>query len=58
MGTRVSRDKIFENENPEIFLENLYSYFKKFKKKNNILYVEGDDDAVIQEIIARVKILK
>lgn len=55
---RVNRDKIFKNEDSDIFLENLHNYFETFKGKDNIVYVKDNDAAAIKEIIAWVKTIK
>ena len=57
-ATRKNRDEIFKNEDSGIFLENLHSYFEGFKGKDNIIYIEDNDEAAIQEIIMWVKTIK
>lgn len=57
-ATRTNRDKIFKNEDSDIFLENLHSYFKTFRGKDNVIYIEDNEEVAIQEIIAWVKNIK
>lgn len=57
-ATRTNRDKIFKNEDSDIFLENLHNYFEGFKGKDNIVYIEDNDENAIQEVIAWVKNIK
>lgn len=57
-ATRINRDRIFKDEDSDIFLENLYNYFKGFKEKDNIIYIEDNDEITIQKIIVWVKNIK
>lgn len=57
-ATRENRDKIFEGEDSVIFLENLHDYFKGFRDRNNILYIEDNNEAEIKKIIDWVKNIK
>lgn len=54
-ATRTKRDKIFEAEDSDLFLESLYGYFEKLKGKGNILYIEDNGEAEIEKIIAWTK---
>ena len=56
--TRTNRDKIFKNEDSDVFLENLHSYFESFRGKDNIIYIEDNDETAIQKIIAWIKTIK
>ncbi len=57
-ATRTNRDKIFENEDSDVFLENLCNYFKKFKEEDNIIYIEDNGQKEIKEILAWAKNIK
>lgn len=57
-ATRTNRDKIFKNEDSDIFLNNLHNYFKIFKEEGNIVYVEDNNEIAIQKIISWVKNIK
>ena len=57
-ATRTNRDKIFKNEDSDLFLENLHDYFESFKGKGDVVYIEDNDEAAIQKIIAWVKNIK
>ena len=51
-ATRKNRDKVFEEEDADIFLKNLHNYFKKFKSENSVLYIEDNSDLEIKKIVA------
>lgn len=58
-ATRTNRDKIFKKEDSDEFLGNLYNYFTQFKdKKDEIIYIEDNDESAIQKIINWVKTIK
>jgi len=50
-ATRTNRDKVFENEDSDIFLEHLCAYFEKFKKMENIIYIEDNGKDEIEKIL-------
>lgn len=57
-ATRTNRDKIFEREDSDMFLENLRNYFEKFKTESNILYIEDNGEEEIKKIISWAESIK
>ena len=50
-ATRSNRDKIFQNEDSDIFIEHLRDYFTKFQGRENVLYLENNEAGDIKKII-------
>ena len=57
-ATRTARDKIFAQEDSDVFLIPLRNYFGKFKNAVKILYLEHDGEDEIKKIIDWAKNLK
>jgi thymidylate kinase len=57
-ATRTNRDKIFENEDSDLFLKALCNYFNKFKGKDKIIYIEDNGEAEIKKILTWIKNIK
>lgn len=57
-ATRTNRDKIFESEDSDLFLERLHDYFETLKRQGNLIYIEDNGEEEIQKIITWVKSAK
>lgn len=54
-ATRINRDRIFEREDTNIFIECIRAYFEKFQNEQNVLYIEDNGEKEIQKIIEWVR---
>lgn len=51
-ATRTNRDRIFKNEDSDIFVGRLHSYFEDLRDQQNILYIEDNGDEEVDKIMS------